>query len=637
VLSYAAVPTALRARWPLAAALLITAFGALLRLDAFTQKFGTLERPAWARAVTHAAPPLAARVRPDGFVWRPEPRPYVGGDPITYLLYAREMTTFYQPHVREPVFLAVTRLALWATGGQDAGISFASMAGSLLAVFATYLLGAALVSRAWGLGGALLMAIGYENVTWAVDGWRDDLFTATLVLAAWALVRFRDRPTFANALLVGFTGGAACLTRITALSFVLPALAWIAAGDIGRRTRGLDGGRGLRGILGLERSRGLRGTRGLEGTGGVRGMRGTEEVRAVRETSPYTVTALVVLAALVVPYLVSCGIASGDPFLALNYHTSYYRFAEGLPIDAPMSAAGYIAAKAARHPIETIDVGVTGLFVRPFQIKWAGLEPWAPGLGTFAGCASLAGLVIWLFSPRGRFMLVILLTSLVPFAFTWNIGGGGEWRFTMHAYPLYVVAAVYACASVSSTGWWTSRRLVARRGVTVAALGAAVAAVYVSLPWFVAREAIARREAATIAAGGRDVAFFRGGWTPPRVEGAITTRVSLGPHARMHFPLPARRDYEFSLRLDPVSPERQQRITVLFNRQLIGSLRLTWDPSRVGAYRISIPGWRTRTGENELTIVPDTMVPAGTAGDRFAWLDPARPIGIRFWYLRVLE
>jgi hypothetical protein len=599
VLSYAAVPTALRGRWPLAAALLITAFGALLRLDAFTQKFGTLERPAWARALTRAAAPLAAHVRPDLFVWPYEPQPYVGGDPINYLQYAREMTTFYQPHVREPVFLAATRLALWALDGQDAGISFASMAGSLLAIFATWLLGAALVSRAWGLGGALLMAIGYENVMWAVDGWRDDLFTATLVLAAWALVRFHDRPSFGNALLVGFTGGAASLTRITALSFVLPALAWIAASALAKRQ--------------------------------------PDAATVRRETLFQSAAALALLTALVAPYLVSCAIASGDPFLALNYHTSYYRFAEGMPIDAPMSAADYIATKAAQHPIETLDVGVTGLFVRPFQTKWAGLDPWLPGLGTFAACASLSGLVIWLFSPRGRLMLVILLTSLVPFAFTWNVGGGGEWRFTMHAYPIYIVAAVYACASIASLDWWKSRRLVLRRATTTATLGATAAAVYLSLPWFVAREAVAKKEAATIAAGERDLVFFRDGWSGPRVEGAITTRVSFEPNARIHFPLPARRDYEFSLRLDPVSPERQQQVTVLFNRQLIGSLRLTWDPSRVGAYRVSIPAWRTRTGENELTIVPDTVLPAGSAGERFAWLDPAQQVGVRFWYLRVLE
>src|SRR5688500_10122283 len=123
----------------LAAALLITLYGALLRLDAFTGKYGTLDRPAWARVLTHDIAPLARHLRPSTVHWRRAPRPCVGGDPITFLAFAREMTTFYQPHVRDPVFLATTRLGLWALDNQDAGISLASAAGSIVAIFAAYL------------------------------------------------------------------------------------------------------------------------------------------------------------------------------------------------------------------------------------------------------------------------------------------------------------------------------------------------------------------------------------------------------------------------------------------------------------------------------------------------------------------
>jgi hypothetical protein len=38
-----------------------------------------------------------------------------------------------------------------------------------------------------------------------------------------------------------------------------------------------------------------------------------------------------------------------------------------------------------------------------------------------------------LFSGTGRFMLLMLFTSLIPYAVTWSVGGGGEWRFTQHA------------------------------------------------------------------------------------------------------------------------------------------------------------------------------------------------------------
>jgi hypothetical protein len=44
-----------------------------------------------------------------------------------------------------------------------------------------------------------------------------------------------------------------------------------------------------------------------------------------------------------------------------------------------------------------------------------------------------------------------------------------------------------------------------------------------------------------------------------------------------------------------------------------------------------------KVGGNELTLVPETTVTAGSAGERFTWLDPADVIGVRMWYVRVLE
>jgi hypothetical protein len=41
-------------------------------------------------------------------------------------------------------------------------------------------------------------------------------------------------------------------------------------------------------------------------------------------------------------------------------------------------------------------------------------------------------------------------------------------------------------------------------------------------------------------------------------------------------------------------------------------------------------------GSNELIIIPASVTPAGSAGPRFAWLDPAERIGVRLWYVRVL-
>src|SRR3970282_1627866 len=99
-----------------------------------------------ARVLTHRVAPLAVHFRPAFFTWRPEQRPYLGGDPINYLRYAREMTSFYQPHVREPIFLALTRASLWLLGDQDEGLSLASALGSVLTILGVYLLGAAIRS-----------------------------------------------------------------------------------------------------------------------------------------------------------------------------------------------------------------------------------------------------------------------------------------------------------------------------------------------------------------------------------------------------------------------------------------------------------------------------------------------------------
>lgn len=579
-----------RPSWTLIAALMISGYGALLRLDAFTAKYGPLEHPAWARFVTHDVAPIASRLRPSHVQWGRVAHPYVGGDPYGYLKFARQMTSFYQPHIREPLFLASTKVALKSVDDQDAGISLASAAGSVLTIFATYLLGAAVVSPAGGLVAAALYAIEYDSINWAVDGWRDDTFSAFFVLTAWALVRFRERASFGRAVVLGVAGGAACLTRVTAISFILPALAWIV---FERRGEG-------------------------------------------RARIEYTAVALGILAAMVLPYLISNTIAYGDPFLAVNYHTGYYRHAEGVASQQPMSAGDYVRDRFARRPVATLDVGALGLFVWPFANKWHPFDIWIRGLGSLLSWMAIAGLTIWLFQPRGRLMLVILITGLLPYAFTWNLGGGGEWRFTMHVYSIYLVGAVSAAATA-----WRERRPAWRdlrwRLAVIAALTASAIALYVVMPWFAKREAIAAAEAVNIEAGSRDRVFFRRGWSPFRRDGTVTARVSRAERVSIHFPLPQKRPYEIVLRVDPVAPEIQKRVTVLFNKRLLSPLQLSWNPERVGSYRLTLPVESVRAGDNEIELIPDAIVTAAAAGSRYGWLDPDDRIGLRLWYLRVLE
>ena len=400
-----------------ALAVVITLYGGLLRLDSFVGKYGTLDHPAWARIATRNIAPLVPAIRPQSVHWTHEPNPYVGGDPITYIQYGREMESFYQPHVREPVFLAMVHAGLWALDDQDFGVSLASAVGSMLAIFATYLVGAALFSPAAGLLAALLTATELEMVTWGVDGWRDDTFTATILFSVWALLRLRARPSLANALVAGALCGISCLTRITAITFVVPALLWLVIEHASTSRR--------------------------------------ERAKAVG-------IAAAMLTIVVAPYLVSCAIATGDPLLAINYHTSYYRFAEAQPIDTPMSAADYLRGKFVERPIRTLDTGLNGLFVQPFITKWHGFNEWMSGFGSLVRAISVVGLAALPFFPAGRLVLVALLGSLLPYIFTWNVGGGGAWRFTMHAYPFFFVAV-----GIAVVGAWRALSAIARHPAIV--------------------------------------------------------------------------------------------------------------------------------------------------------------------------
>jgi hypothetical protein len=357
-------------------------------------------------------------------------------------------------------------------------------------------------------------------------------------------------------------------------------------------------------------------------------------------------TAAALLCGLIVaPYLVNCAIATGDPLYAINYHTQYYRAGEGLPYDKPLSAAGYLSDKIHKRPWTALDTAVTGLFVQPFRVKWTGLDGWISGSRAVLLWLSILGMLRWLFLPEGRMMLIILISSLAPYALTWNVAGGGEWRFTMHAYPIYLTASAAGAAFCVQLALrlrqidWRHGVRIPRRQLIWAISGAAgviaVVGAYTCLPWLVVRESIAAGSDVNIETGGRDAIFYRAGWSEPYVDGP-TFRVSRTERAVVRIPLPEQRPYQIVLRLDPVAPERQHRAVVLLNRQLLATLILTWRPDRVGSYALLLPPDKVRVGMNELTIVPDTLVPAATAGSRYGFRDPDDRLGVRLWYVRVL-
>ncbi len=79
---------------------------------------------------------------------------------------------------------------------------------------------------------------------------------------------------------------------------------------------------------------------------------------------------------------------------------------------------------------------------------------------------------------------------------------------------------------------------------------------------------------------------------------------------------------------------RQPSVTVLWNRQRLGEVHMSRDPSRMGAYRFQVPEGLTRRGLNSLELVGSHTVAASEAGPMFAWLDRQTPVAFRLWYVR---
>jgi hypothetical protein len=593
------------ARWRAARALAITIFtiwAAALRAEALVARYGPLP-PGVAGTIVQTLAAAGHSLRPRSIVWQRDPTPYVGGDPINYLKYAREMQSFYQAHVREPVYLTLVRSQLWLLNDNDVAVSVASAISSVLVVPAAYLAGAAAFGPVAGLGAALCWAIEVDSVSWAVDGWRDDTFALVFTLMVWAMVRLAQQPSRRRAIVAGTLAGLTCLTRLSALLSVVAALAWILIESSSRERRG----------------------------------------PALRATA----LAAVVAAALVGPFLVNCAIATGDPFYAVNYYTKYYRFAQGLSPAVAESGLHFMLRNFLHRPMETIDTVAGGLLGWPFFAKWTGFAQWSRPLAYTLEASAAAGMVLLLWSSTGRLLLVLLLSSLVPYSLTWALGGGGAWRFTEHIYPIYLIAAFHLLdrggrALYTAFGRRSERPILPPHAVRNAALvagGIGVAALlYLTLPILIQREAMALGEPITIDSGARHGWFMVGDWSRPHNTGNVVTRAARELHVGVRVFLPAPMDYRLTLRLDPASAMAAttgQRVVVFVNRKPLGSLSLTFDPARIGAYRLQVPRDATVAGVNRIDLVASELVPASRAGREFRWLNGSDPVAFRFWYFRL--
>ncbi|HEX4565561.1 MAG TPA: glycosyltransferase family 39 protein, partial [Vicinamibacterales bacterium] len=348
--------TALRRNLRLGLVTAVVAYAALLRFDAISQQYDAVATPRWLSVLqrSRAGPSV---LRPSAVQWtawplfphREGPPTQYRSDPYTYLQRARQMHSFYEAHLREPLFPFTTKIALWLLDNQDVAVSAASAWFSILAVFGTFVLGAMAFSDAIGLGAALLLAVEYEVITVGTQGWRDDAFTAAVVWCSVAVIAFARRPSRGRAILLGALAAAACLVRITAISFLVPAwlwIAWTANADLRLRVGHLAFG-------------------------------------------------TVIAVALVTPYLVNCWSAFGDPFYSINAHAAAYQVTEN-PSDAmPSSAAEYLTSHVIRRPFRTIDTAAMGMTAYPFSNKWVGFDPWGRRIGLVLSWTSLAGLTLF--------------------------------------------------------------------------------------------------------------------------------------------------------------------------------------------------------------------------------------------------
>jgi 4-amino-4-deoxy-L-arabinose transferase-like glycosyltransferase len=204
--------------------LLLTGLGGLLRFESIVKRYWHHDAPSWAHRIVR----MTETATPFGPRFSVSRSPY-SGDPYSYLLCAREDRGFYDAHVREPVFPFVVRAFLHLTGDQEIAVSFASAFFSTLTIAAIYALGA-ILSPHVGCLSAFFWAFEVQVADFSSEGWRDDTFTFFVVAFCFFLLRLWARPGRGVAVASGVVAALACLTRLSALSFVLPGLAVIVFG-----------------------------------------------------------------------------------------------------------------------------------------------------------------------------------------------------------------------------------------------------------------------------------------------------------------------------------------------------------------------------------------------------------------------
>jgi hypothetical protein len=530
----------LRETGPLALSCLALIVAGSLRFEALVTRY-------WGVAAPDLAVALGSEIRsfrPGTFEHTPNPHPYEG-DPFSYLTIAKSMGSFYDPSAREPLFPALTRIALSLAGGRDIGINFLSGLCSALVCLGIFALGRSLGSGWAGAAAALLWAIEWQCISFSVEG-RDDLFSLQVALCTAGLVSLHLKPDRRGATLLGLAAGLTLLTRLSALTFLIPCLAAAV-------------------ILPSPPPRG-------------------DRLRA----SAVVIFWMLLLAG---PFMAACAFGYGDPFYAVNVHAAFYRRRAGLQGAGADSALSFLLQS--RLPWEFVETGFRGLTTVPFLNKWAGLGALLPGLGSVVRTLALAGLPVLLWRPGGALALLALGLSIVPYAWTWDIPGGGEWRFTLPAYAFYLLGAMLALQA-AATGLLGAARAACRKETLRAGLRVVSTAIVLAasglwtsrtLDWLRVKEAIRNGRSALIEVGPRAGRFFTSGWTFMGREDGSEAMEMNGPRARLRVPAARGRPLRVVLRLG-AGGKASSSVTVLAGAQSLARLTGPWGRGQVVVLQI---------------------------------------------------
>ena len=513
-----------------------TVWGLLLRVEALVAGYGPAA--GWFEGIQRTLAYLATYLHPATVRF---PHDIVrSGDPLAYLNNARAMTWFYQGRAREPVFNYLTKSMLGVTGDADIAVSLASMSFSILCIPAAYLLGRVAHGRVAGLLAAFVVAIEPDLIRWGVQGWRDDTFTFFVCLFVAGCLAVMKRRTAGRLALLSLAGAGAVLVRLTALSFVVPGFAAV-----------------------------------------LWHIWHTDRPASRRASLVGVATAAGGMFVLVAPYLVTCWLAFGDPLIAVNRNTNYYRAGAGIDASEPQGTGSYLWARASERPVAFVDQTLQGFTTYPFANKWRALNRWIPQLGHVLGALALAGMLAWAWTPRGRFLLLMLFSSMLPYVFTWQISAA--WRFTMHTYPIYLVAAGFAltfllglAATPRELPTGRQVRLFGARAAASLAILIAIWAVLWSLPRPSFREAMRTGQSVHVELGWRDHSFFPSdAWYPQIEQRRVPVRLSRGRRTQIRLPLPPGQDYLVALRVFTARSIPQSRIVrVLAHGQQVARFRV---------------------------------------------------------------